>query len=139
MPDTEKRRMRMAMKLRCMTLMLFLVALTVSICTSSSLAGDIFGDWRIHWPNGTVNAITLQGQGEIVTGVYTDDSGKSCQVTGKSAAESLSFTVQCKTWKAVCTGRMTPVGAIEGPFQTDVGVSGTFSMKRGGGLPTRVF
>lgn len=127
-----------------------LAVLALSVGSGLSFAGDVQGEWRIHWPNGTVNSMTVQGQ-DALSGVYVDDSGNSCRISGKGGSESLSFRIQCQTWKADCMGRQSLANVIEGPFQTDVGVSGKYRMVRGsgggdgggggggGGIPTSIF
>jgi hypothetical protein len=93
-----------------------LVAVTILIVANSAFAlqpTELAGRWTVTWSkNQTQNLISLSYNKGQLSGSYTDDDGRVCDVFGKVSekGEHLLLEIKCWRWNEELKGTVSPDG-----------------------------
>lgn len=64
-----------------------------------SAANNEKEEWYVVWPNGTANKFTLTNSNGRYSGIYTPDSGRTCQASGNKLGSEIRLNVECENDK----------------------------------------
>ena len=93
------------------------------------------GQWQVTWVQTTrnpQNALDLMTDGNAVHGVYTDDAGQSCNVSGSTTADenSVGLHVTCPAFTIDMVGQISADGREITGNETRTGVGPTAFIMR---------
>jgi hypothetical protein len=93
-----------------------LAALVILIFANGAFAlqpAELVGRWTVSWPKTqTRNSISFRSEKSGLSGSYTSDDGKVCEVAGNLSEENelLLLQIKCADWDVELKGNVSPDG-----------------------------
>lgn len=120
----------------------FILGLLLLFCfvagaSAQTNPNNVSGQWSVIWfiqgqPTTKTNELTLTDIDKgLVSGTFTADDGKVCQVTGTNVEGNVNLTIKCPKRTFWMDGKLTKPGILSGNYVVPEDTNGAFVAGKG--------